>query len=358
MSLTVTQRPYQTINAERSDWNAVANPVLYKMQRKDFTFSSITNSAGFARLVLDSSFGDLTASILVDDSIYLKSDDDVYDEEATVELVTYSAPNTLVTLSTAYVSTAIGFINNFTLRPSYRVEVEVYDNETDTILSDTSFFCSPTATGALSMDVSKIIQSTLEPDNEAAIDTSAESFEDTTFVAFYIKYREVWRSSAESQTSDSDHVFHCLLGAMQIPSLYGGNLYEYLILSDMKITRTNITSAQILTGNATPVNVTETPNASSVIVPIMFLIYLDYNSAAYATNTDFRFEINGVAVTASNTTILLGTADRYTVMVPIGYDTTTSMLGQPIKFEVQTGNPTAGNSPLRIDAIYTIREII
>jgi hypothetical protein len=103
------------------------------------------------------------------------------------------------------------------------------------------------------------------------------------------------------------------------------------------------------------VNVSETPAAGYVIVPFMFLVTMDYNSAAYATNTSFRFEINGVGITANNTGMLPGTADRYTVIVPVGYDTTTDLRAQPIKFEVQTGNPTAGNSPIRVQTIYAIR---
>lgn len=358
MSLTVTQRPYQTINSEQSRWNAVGNPILYKMQRKDFTFASITNSGGFVRLVLDSSFGNVATSFDVNDVVYFITDGGVYDTTGTVTASSYSAPNTLVTLNTAYISSSTGFVNNDYLRPLYGVEVEVY-NSSGTILSDSAFKYSPNSKGLLTIPINVPIRSNMSPDNDADLTLSTQGFDDTNaYLGFYIKYREVWTGSAEAQTNDSANVFHALLGAMQIPSTYGGNLYEYLILSDMKITRTDILTAAVLTGNSIPVAVTETPNASSVIVPVMFLIYLDYNSAAYATNTDFRFEINGVAVTASNTTILLGTADRYTVMVPIGYDTTTSMLGQPIKFEVQTGNPTAGNSPLRIDAIYTIRTII
>lgn len=358
MSLAVTQRPYQTINSEQSRWNAVGNPVLYKMQRKDFTFASITDSAGFVRLVIDSSFGDVSASFVIDDIVYFTTDGGVYDTTGTVTASSYSAPNTLVTLDTAYISSSTGFVNNDDLRPLYRVEVDVY-NPSNVLLNDSPFSYAPNSKGLLYIDISPILRNNLSPDNDATLTSSTQGFDDTNaYTGFYIKYTEFWTGSGQSEVDDSDNVFFAALSAMQIPSTYGGNLYEYLILSDMKITRTDITSAQILTGNATPVSVSETPDASSVAVPVMFLIYLDYNSAAYATNTDFRFEINGVAVTASNTTILLGTADRYTVMVPIGYDTTTSMLGQPIKFEVQTGNPTAGNSPLRIDAIYTIRTII
>jgi hypothetical protein len=87
-------------------------------------------------------------------------------------------------------------------------------------------------------------------------------------------------------------------------------------------------------------------------VPIAFFVVLDYGSAAYATNTTFRFEINGVAVTATNTTLLPGTADRYAMMYAIDLDVTTNLVNQALVLEVQTGNPTAGNSPLYVSCVY------
>lgn len=357
MSLTVTQRPYQTINGEVSKWNAVGNPVLYKMQRKDFTFASITNSGGFVRLVLSSSFGDVSASFEVDDQVYFVTDAGVYDTFGTVTASSYSAPNTLVTLDTTYISSSTGFVNSDDLRPYYRVEVECYNSD-DTALSDAPFTYSPTSKGALTIDLSGMLRPSMMADNEAVLTGTTEVFDDTTvYTGFYIKYREVWGGSAESQTNDSTNEFFAAFGAMQIPSQYGGNLYEYLIQSDMKSFDVTIATGAVLTGNSIPVNVSETPPAGYIAVPIMWLVYLDYAGVAYATNTTFRFEINGVAVSATNTTVLPGTADRYTTILPIAYDTTTDLRAQPIKFEVQTGDPTAGTSPIRIVTIYTLRSL-
>ena len=116
----------------------------------------------------------------------------------------------------------------------------------------------------------------------------------------------------------------------------------------------SISSALILTSNASPVSLIAAPGAGNIILPIMFFVSLDYNSAAYATNTSFRFEINGVAVSGTNSSILPGTADRYTSMLPVAFDTTTDMRNQPLVFETQTGNPTAGNSLIYYTIIYRI----
>ena len=119
-----------------------------------------------------------------------------------------------------------------------------------------------------------------------------------------------------------------------------------------------IDSPEVLTANGTPVVIVAAPGAARVIVPIMFYVFLDYGGSAFATNTTFRFEINGVAFTATNTTILPGTADRHTTIIPIAVDTTTNLSNQPLVFEVQTGNPTAGNSPIFVKCVYKIFDTI
>jgi hypothetical protein len=120
--------------------------------------------------------------------------------------------------------------------------------------------------------------------------------------------------------------------------------------------RKDISSAEVLLAGAgsTPVTIVGAPTSGYMIVPIAFHVGLDYNSVAYATNTTFRFEINGVAVSNTNTTVLPGVADRYTIMHAIDVDTTTNITGQPLVFEVQGGNPTAGNSIIYVGVVYKV----
>jgi hypothetical protein len=356
MSLTVTQRPYQTINSERSHWNAVGNTVLYKMQRKDFTFTQVNNNGGFVQLQFDGV--DITGSFSNGASLYVQSDNGVYDASGLQTAEAFSGGNTLITTDIAYTATAPGgFVNNDTLRPLYRVEVDVYDQD-DTLLTESPFSYSPTSKGALSIDISAILRAQMSPDNDADLTSSSKTFlDENASIGFYIKYNEVWTGSANSPTNDSDCVQYALLGAMQIPSTYGGNIYEYLILSDMKIESVTMTAAQILASNATPVTIVAAPGAGYVIVPVKFFLFLDYGTAAYAANTTFRFEINGVAVSATNTTMLPGVADRYTTMEPTDYDTTTDLKNQALVFETQTGNPTTGDSPIRVVCIYTVKSV-
>lgn len=117
-----------------------------------------------------------------------------------------------------------------------------------------------------------------------------------------------------------------------------------------------LTSAQILNGNSVPIVIVPDPDPGQncVIVPLMFVVIMRYNSAAYATNTTFRFELNGVAVTATNTTVLSATTNKYVVMPVIAYDNSAIPSNDALTFEVQSGNPTAGNSEILVTVVYTM----
>lgn len=117
-----------------------------------------------------------------------------------------------------------------------------------------------------------------------------------------------------------------------------------------------VTSAQLLNGNSVPIEIIPGPDPGQdcAIVPLMIVVMLDYNSAAYATNTTFRFEIDGIAVTATNTTILPSTTNKWVMMPIIGYDNSSFPSTKRLVLEVQSGNPTAGNSELLVTVIYTM----
>lgn len=115
-----------------------------------------------------------------------------------------------------------------------------------------------------------------------------------------------------------------------------------------------ISSGQVLSGNSSPVTIVPAPGSGYRVAPIAFHVFLDYNSSAYATNTDFRFEINGAEVSITNTTLLTSTADTWRDMGLANTDITSTVDNQALVFKVQTGNPTAGNSPIRVRCIYAI----
>jgi len=187
----------------------------------------------------------------------------------------------------------------------------------------------------------------------------------STFETTYVNPSGTFADNTTREISEADlrqfadHIADSLVfldGVSGAPPTYPGITTGVLssLASGTFYKRTDVSSAQILSGNSSPITCVAAPTSGYMIVPVAFHISMDYNSAAYATNTTFRFEINGVAVSNTNTTLLPGTADRFVVMQAIDIDTTTSLVTQPLLLEVQTGNPTAGNSNWTVGVIYRI----
>ena len=224
MSLTVTQRPEITTDGSdpiTSKWNAVGNPILYKMQRKDFVFNQVNNNSSNIQLQFNSV--NISTSFTAGDQLYVQSDNGAYDGFGLVTASAFSGGNTLVTVAIPYTTTAPGGFTNTSVRELYRVEVEVY-NADDDLLS--TFVYSPNTKGELIINVSPVLRAHILPDITL---TSGIIQADSAWVEFYIKYREVWVGSANSQTNDDSNTYYAVYGAMQIPSEYGGNMYEYVL---------------------------------------------------------------------------------------------------------------------------------
>ena len=154
MSISVTQRPSTTISGETSRWNAVNNPIVYKLATTDYA------------------------------------------------------------------------------QDNYRLEIYLF-NAANVALNTDSFDYTPDSTGNLVVNISEILRANLSPDFAGALTGATEIFDDTNvYLKFYIKYKQVWDASAESLVSDSANQFFAVLGSMQIPAAYGGNMAQYVTFED------------------------------------------------------------------------------------------------------------------------------
>lgn len=317
MSLVITQRPQTTILDQTSKWNASRNPIVYKAQRKDFLFDQINDNATFMQLQFTGV--DLTASFSIDDSIYFLSDDSSHDFFRTVTAVAFSGGNTLVTVNSLFVNNpGPGFVNNLTLRPSYRVEVQVYGPDDN--IGDVHIY-SPTTKGYLLIDISEIVKAVVSPDNEAELTGTTEVFTDTGhFAAFAITTTEVWTGSAESAVDDGQS-FNVIHGARQIPSPYGGSMAEYTVFDSLPGTSygtvthsrnsvgTSNGSAQAVTPDELDrikivITASATTQAASSVVAVVNL-KLELNSVVVLTNQLGSFNIG------ASTSQSIGTLVRY-----------------------------------------------
>ena len=119
-----------------------------------------------------------------------------------------------------------------------------------------------------------------------------------------------------------------------------------------------ISSAQILAGNTTPVQLIAAAGAGLAIIPISAVVKYTYITAAYATNTSqviYLDTLNG----SDNALILIQTmlsqaANKSAVRSansPV--DENSIIANKALMWAIETGNPTAGSGTLSITVIYT-----
>jgi hypothetical protein len=122
----------------------------------------------------------------------------------------------------------------------------------------------------------------------------------------------------------------------------------------IKHVKATIPSASILTAFTTPVTLISAQGSGTMIEVVSLSGFYDYNSVAYATNTTIDFGYTGATSLTSLGGILNSTNDKY-----FTWNLSFSTISQDISnksfvFSVQTGNPTAGNSPLYLYLTYRV----
>lgn len=340
MSLYITKRPQQI--------NPVANPVVYRMVRKDYLTNAPTNSGGKIRFVVPGV--NLTATQPAGSKMWYKTDDGTYNLLGTVFSVTYSAPDTTVTLEQAYTSAASAGYVNIDSRIYYNVNIEVYDSNDNLIASKIRFV--PDQEGNVYVDVAGSLRQTMKPDNESLL--VSELFDDTNvYKEFYIKYAEEYSLNVQAYSSDKGNTLIAILGADQIPFT---GFTKYLIDTNMKVTKT-FTSAQILQSNTTPLEIVPAQGPGKIIVPLLFITRLKFGTIAYATNTSMQYRINNISI--SGLAMILSAAVNRLRMKAMPDTTvdTTDLANQPLMLQTDTGNPTAGDGTLEVTVIYTIHTV-
>jgi hypothetical protein len=225
MSLEVTQRPI----FDNTNWFGVKTPIVYRLQRKDFTFNQVNNNSSDIQLQFNAV--NISAQFTPGDVLYIKSDNDEYDLFAEVKASTFST-NTLVTVDAPYTSTAPGgFANNTTSRRLYRVEINLYDID-DILLNDSPFRYNPNTKGAIIADVSSVVRQFVSPLLTFDFAGSEVQVDSGIYQGFYIGYKEVWAGSSEAEVDDDSNPVYGILGGIPIPSATGASYEDYLLGED------------------------------------------------------------------------------------------------------------------------------
>ena len=320
-AVTLEKRPSETISGETSKWNAVANPITYRWQRKDFVFTDIddltpgdpiklviTGSAIAATINAAMAAGTPTMSngspvmwVTFYNALYA---DGYYEFLGAVD----GGGNTYIDIE--YIGTLDvpsqgvntgGFINstglvNFGIEATIHGAAESLTPTSLQYLTPTSFIQSAEPSGKIVFNASPILRSYLLADNDldlVAATWAGTPFAQDRFKEFYIKYRMVYDGSAEAYTDDTANRFYATLSGLNIPSTYGSNLAEYVTFAD------GTPKAKWLTKMVKPVMWRGWPFSVAVIVG--------------AIAADFKFTVTKDAANAEST-------------VPDGLDNTVQQL--------------------------------
>jgi hypothetical protein len=121
-----------------------------------------------------------------------------------------------------------------------------------------------------------------------------------------------------------------------------------------------IPAADVLTLNTTPIELVPAQGANTIIVPTTILGNMIYNSDTYATNGNILIFNGGTIAAVDDDDFLFGVISRTVNILPIkpnGTSFNQYVANQPLQITVQTGNPTAGDSDIRIFGTYKVIDI-
>jgi hypothetical protein len=247
MAIGIISRPSTVNGVLKSTFTAVRNPVLYRMQRRDYTISSTINNAGFLELRFNGI--DLTAYFQIGNTVQVLDN-----TQAVSGVVTASGfgVNTSVILTTPFASGSFAvYANNLSKRTDWKMQVEVFNGITNVSLTEglIKFDYYADTSGNILVDISEILKAFVSAE---WIKPVAANEEDAAgYISFYIKYNEYYDGVAQAVTNDSANVFRAVNAAMQVyynetQYAHGGNLLGWIPLdtSTNWMTRKRVSAAK------------------------------------------------------------------------------------------------------------------
>lgn len=301
MSLALTISPTVEFSSApdpvaSSPYNAVHNPILWQLQRKDFLITSIVVTAGVAHLTMTTVSGDI---VFPGDLIYV-SNSDITGVFVVTSYVVGVGGFIEFTTTVANGTYPGGFVNLNTTRKSFRAEVQIGMMDTGSFVPLVTASWVPNATGLVNVDVSEYLKPRLPLTNAYDYITGFNVKDLNLSKRYAIKYRQVWTGHTAESLSAATATSYITNSAKQIGDLWGGNMAEF-VPSNLNVPTTK--KAKFLSGFLTPHFWTLFPFDLSVI-------YSDVLSGDVKRVITPK-DINGTAGTAITT--LLNPAGRYYV---------------------------------------------
>ena len=109
-----------------------------------------------------------------------------------------------------------------------------------------------------------------------------------------------------------------------------------------------LSAAQILNLNTSPVEIVAAPGAGKVIIPNKWVFYSIYGTSAYETNTTLTLVYEIAAKLAASYGSAIAQTNNLIGNDVIGFGwLDTDIINKPLSISVNSGNPTGGDGTLR-----------
>jgi hypothetical protein len=214
----------QSIQSRPNTWNAVKNPVLYKIRREDFLYNQVNNALGVLEIQWNAV--NLTAYFLAGASIYIKSNDGLINGVFDIGSISFTGVNTIAELNTPYVASVGGGVSNSPgQRTDWKLFVEVFKASNNASLTGgVQFTFTAKVSDYISLvDVSTIIKPYVSADWIKPVSTADPATH--LYQRVYIKYQEFYDGILQGAViSDSANPRNYVHAAMQIR---GNTMLQY-----------------------------------------------------------------------------------------------------------------------------------
>jgi hypothetical protein len=126
--------------------------------------------------------------------------------------------------------------------------------------------------------------------------------------------------------------------------------------SDIRSASLVIASADVLQLNSTPQTIVAAQGAGKAIEVMGASVKVDFNSAAYATNTSITLIASGANLYQASATILasVSSTTRFRIAGASSSTDTQAIANAALQVSVDTGDPTTGDSDIEVFVLYRV----
>jgi len=187
MSLTLVKYPVITDTKVNNLFSGFL-PVNLEYKREDIQIISVGSGANGKIQVVVS--GDISASLSVDEWVYLYAEGNLFDYDNGYQIldISYSTPNTFITLDSDFIENAsVGYLN---YKQNYSVEAKLVNPTNEKVMAYSGVLeINGSASGQIIINANALV--------DGLTDTISESSQEITSARNICKvaYREVWREN-------------------------------------------------------------------------------------------------------------------------------------------------------------------